>query len=144
MATLLPKNGWSRLSQWLASPRASGTRWELRRDSGFYYVLGALLLAVPLWWRSRAAWFSLVFTAVAWTWMALTHDAGASAHHVVLLWPFPILSAIAAVQKLPKFAIALFGTAMVGSNLLIVNQYLYQLQRNGAFSHIHRRDPAVV
>jgi hypothetical protein len=104
------------------------------RNTGFYYVLGTLLLLVPLWWRSRAAWFSLVFIAVTWTWMALTHDAGASAHHVVLLWPFPILFAVAALHRLPKFAIGVFGIAMVGSNLLIDNQYLYQLQRNGAYN----------
>ncbi|MEO5924726.1 MAG: glycosyltransferase family 39 protein [Bryobacteraceae bacterium] len=105
-----------------------------RRDTGFYYVLGGLLLLVPLWWRSRAAWFSLLFMAVAWTWMALTHDAGASAHHVVLLWPFPILFACAALRRLPGLVVGLAGVALVGSNLLVVNQYFYQLQRNGGFN----------
>jgi 4-amino-4-deoxy-L-arabinose transferase-like glycosyltransferase len=104
------------------------------RNTGFYYVLGALLVLVPLWWRSRAAWFSLIFMAVAWIWMALTHDAGASAHHVVLLWPFPIVFAIAALRRLPRSTMFLAGVLLAGSNLLIVNQYFYQLQRNGAFN----------
>jgi hypothetical protein len=103
------------------------------RHSGFYYILGALLLLLPLWWRFRAAWFSLVFCGVAWIWMALTHDAGASAHHVVLLWPFPILFASAALRRMPGFALFLAGLAMAGSNLLVTNQYFYQFQRYGAY-----------
>ena len=71
------------------------------RRTGFYYVLGALLLAAPWWWKYRAARFSLVFMAVTWFLMALTHDAGTSAHHVVLLWPFPILFAAVALASLP-------------------------------------------
>ncbi len=105
-----------------------------RRNTGFYYVLGGLLLLVPLWWRSRVAWFSLVFSGVAWIWMALTHDAGASAHHVVLLWPFPILFAVAAMRRFPGWLLLLVGVGMVGSNLLVVNQYLVQFHRNGAYS----------
>ena len=103
-----------------------------RRSTGFYYVLGGLLVLVPLWWRSRTAWFSLVFCAVAWLWMALTHDAGAAAHHVVLLWPFPLLFAVAALRRAPGWVLLLAGLGMAGSNLLVVNQYLVQLQRNGA------------
>jgi len=103
------------------------------RNSGFYYVLGALLVLIPLWWRSRAAWFSLVFCAVTWTWMAMTHDAGASAHHVVLLWPFPVFFAAVVLGRMPWFVVLLAGVGMVGSNLLVVNQYLTQLHRNGAY-----------
>jgi 4-amino-4-deoxy-L-arabinose transferase-like glycosyltransferase len=103
-----------------------------RRTSGFYYVLGALLLLIPLWWRSRAAWFSLVFLAVAWLWMAMTHDAGGGAHHVALLWPFPILFAAAALRRLPGRALLPVGLLLVGMNLLVVNQYLAQLVRYGA------------
>lgn len=103
-----------------------------RRNTGFYYVLGGLLALVPLWWRSRAAWFSLIFVAVAWLWMAMTHDAGAGAHHIVLLWPFPILFAAAAVRKLPTWAVLAAGIALVSQNLAVDNQYLAQLTRNGA------------
>lgn len=103
-----------------------------RRNTGFYYVLGALLALVPLWWRSRAAWFSLSFVAVAWLWMAMTHDAGAGAHHVVLLWPFPILFAAAVVRKFPAWVLFVIGTVLVSQNLAVDNQYLAQLTRNGS------------
>ena len=102
------------------------------RNTGFYYVLAALLVLIPLWWRSRAAWFSLILMTVAWLWMAMTHDAGASAHHVVLLWPFPILFVAAALRKLPGKALLPLGLALIGMNLLVVNQYLAQFARYGS------------
>jgi hypothetical protein len=102
-----------------------------RRTSYFYYAMGGLLLLVPLWWRSRAAWFALVFSAVAWLIMAATQGAGGSAHHVVLLWPFPFLFAAVVLARLPRW---LGGAALVCLVLLhvsVVNQYFYQLKRNG-------------
>jgi hypothetical protein len=103
------------------------------RRSGFYYVLAALLLAVPLWWRSRAARFSVVFFAVGWLAMALTRDAGGSAHHVILLWPFPILFAVAALNRIPwRIVPVLITTGVVVMNLLVINQHIYQFKRFGA------------
>ena len=103
------------------------------RKTGFFYVFGALLLLVPLWWRSRAARFSLVFLLVAWGMMAGTHGAGGAAHHIVLLWPFPLLFAAQTVAQIRwrwlKWAA---GAGMVLMNLLVVNQYVYQFNRNGA------------
>ncbi len=101
-------------------------------QTGFYYVFGALLLAIPWWWRSRAARFSLVFMSVAWIAMATTRDAGTSAHHVILLWPFPILFAASALAELPwRPAAILIGAGLVVMNLLVVNQYISQFERNG-------------
>jgi hypothetical protein len=117
------------------SLRGHAARWirdhlgEHRR-TGFYYVLGTLLLAAPWWWKYRAARFSLVFMAVAWFLMALTHDAGTSAHHVILLWPFPILFALASLPWRPLAWAA--ATVMIAMNLLVVNQYVAQFERNGA------------
>ena len=103
------------------------------RSTGFYYVFGALLLAAPWWWKYRAARFSLVFMAVAWFLMALTHDAGTSAHHVILLWPFPILFVSVALASLPWRPIAWAAAAvMIAMNLLVLNQYVYQFERDGA------------
>jgi 4-amino-4-deoxy-L-arabinose transferase-like glycosyltransferase len=103
------------------------------RQSGFYYVFGLLVAAVPLWWRSRAARFSLVFLCVAWLLMAYTKDAGGATHHVILLWPFPLLFASVAIANLPWRPVAILaGTALVIMNLLVVNQYLLQLERDGA------------
>jgi len=102
------------------------------RRTGFYYALGALLLAAPWWWKYRAARFSLVFMAVTWFLMALTRDAGAAAHHVVLLWPFPILFAAVALASLPWRPLAwTAGAVMIAMNLLVVNQYVAQFERNG-------------
>jgi len=103
------------------------------RKTGFYYVFGALLLAGSWWWKYRAARFSLVFMAVAWFLMALTRDAGTSAHHVILLWPFPILFASVALASLPWRPLAWTAAAlMIALNLLVVNQYVYQFERDGA------------
>jgi 4-amino-4-deoxy-L-arabinose transferase-like glycosyltransferase len=103
------------------------------KSSGLYYVYGALLLAVPWWWKFRAARFSLVFMAVSWPMMAFTHDAGNAAHHVVLLWPFPILFAAVALASLPWRPLAwTTGALMIAMNLLVVNQYIEQFERDGA------------
>jgi hypothetical protein len=103
------------------------------RSTGFYYVFGVLLLAAPWWWKYRAARFSLVFMAVAWFLMALTHDAGTSAHHVILLWPFPILFASVALASLPWRPLAWAAAAvMIAMNLLVLNQYMVQFERDGA------------
>jgi hypothetical protein len=103
------------------------------RHTGMYYVFGVLLLASPWWWKYRAARFSLVFMAVAWFLMALTKDAGQAAHHVVLLWPFPILFVAVALASLPWRPIAwIVGGGLVVMNLLVLNQYVAQFERYGA------------
>jgi len=102
------------------------------RQTGFCYVFGALLVAVPWWWRSRAARFSLVFIAVAWMVMAATRNAGNYSAHVMLLWPFPVLFVAWALAALPWRRPALLaGIAMVAMNLLVVSQYVSQYERNG-------------
>jgi 4-amino-4-deoxy-L-arabinose transferase-like glycosyltransferase len=114
------------------------------RTDALLYAFVLALLAVPWWWPSRAARFSLVFLVVTWYAMAFTHNAGAAAHHTILLWPFPHMF-IAAVLATPfnrqtsesgrRFwsGIALAATGvLVVFNLLVVNQYLYQFERDGA------------
>jgi hypothetical protein len=103
------------------------------RAGGMEYAAALSLLAVPLWWRSRAARFCLVFTAVAWFFMASTRDAGASLHHTVLLWPFPQLFVGVAIAALRwKWLAAAIAIVLVAMNLLVVNQYVAQFERNGA------------
>jgi hypothetical protein len=107
------------------------------RTGGMLYACGALLLLAPLWWRSRAARFSVVFSAVAWAAMALTRDAGGATHHTVLLWPFPQLFVACALAAIPwrllgKWIACITTTALVVFNLLVVNQYILQFERNGA------------
>ncbi len=117
---------------------------EHRKDALLYAFVLALL-AVPWWWRSRAARFALVFLVVTWYSMAFTRNAGAAVHHTVLLWPFPHMF-IAAVfaglmtrqtsgsgRKLwSAIASACLRRGRVVFNLLVVNQYLLQFERDGA------------
>jgi 4-amino-4-deoxy-L-arabinose transferase-like glycosyltransferase len=104
-----------------------------RRESELYYVYGLMLLLLPLWWPSRAARFSLVFLSVAWILMALTKNAGAAAHHDVLLWPFPTLFAASVLASIRWRWLAVpAAAAMVLMNLLVVNQYVLQFERAGA------------
>jgi branched-subunit amino acid transport protein AzlD len=126
----------------LTTPLGRATGWIRNhlgehRTGWMLYACGALLLAVPLWWRSRAARFSVVFCAVAWAAMALTRDAGGSAHHAILLWPFPQLFVACALAAIPwrppwKWMACVGSTALVVFNLLVVNQYILQFERNGA------------
>jgi len=108
-------------------------RFGEHRESEHYYAYGLLLALVPLWWRSRAARFSVVFVSVAWIMMAFTRNAGAAAHHDVLLWPFPILFAVSALACLRwRWIMIAAAAAMVLMNLLVVNQYILQFERDGA------------
>jgi hypothetical protein len=77
--------------------------------------------------------FSLVFILVAWAQMALTKDAGGSAHHTVLLWPFPHLLVAAAfaqatgvLRRAAPLVLAALVGVVCGSNMLVTNQYLAQ------------------
>lgn len=122
-----PRTAWQRASVWLRAKAGE------HRRSGFYWVLGALLLAAPLWWRSRAAWFALLASATSWLLMAATRDAGGAAHHLALLWPFPVLFAAAALRRLPLWAMTAAGVLLASSNLLVLNQYHAQLVQHGAW-----------
>jgi hypothetical protein len=97
------------------------------------YACGLALLLVPWWWKSRTARFSAVFLCVTWLAMAVTRDAGMSAHHSVLLWPFPQLFLATALAALPWRKLAMTaGAALVAINLLVVNQVIADFERNGA------------
>lgn len=102
-----------------------------RHQSGMYYGMGVILLLVPLWWRSRAAWFSLIFCTVSWLLMATTKGAGTSVHHVILLWPFPILFASVVLGRLPKYAGAAATVGIVIAHLLVLQQYLLEFRQHG-------------
>lgn len=103
------------------------------RAGGMEWAVYLCLLAVPLWWRSRAAWFCLVFCAAAWFLMASTKDAGASIHHTVLLWPFPQLFVAVTIAAIPwRWLVGALVAVLVVMNLLVINQYVAQFERNGA------------
>jgi hypothetical protein len=99
----------------------------------------AILLAVPLalfYWKtpeSRAALFALACGATIFAAMAITRSAGMAIHHTVLLWPMPQLLVGAALASLPWCWLrAGLVSLLVSSNLLVINQYVVQFERNGA------------
>jgi len=116
-----------RFAQWAQD------RFGEHRQTGMLYGLGIALLLVPWWWRFRAAWFAVVFLLTVWTLMAFTRDAGGSVHHCVLLWPFPELFLGVTFAALPWRRIALLaGAVLVAMNLLVLNRYILDFERNGA------------
>jgi hypothetical protein len=103
------------------------------QSSGFDYVFLLSILAVPLWWKKRAARFALVFMMVTWLAMAITRDAGGAIHHAVLLWPFPqfFVAVVLASLPWPRLA-AVLAVMCIATNLVVDAEYLRELDSNGA------------
>jgi 4-amino-4-deoxy-L-arabinose transferase-like glycosyltransferase len=105
-------------------------------SSLFGFSLLLSLLAAPLWWHTpgrRAALFAIAFSLVAFLAMAFTRYTG-YAHHIVLLWPMPqLLVGVAVAALRPRWLAAAAATLLIAANLLVVNQYFAQLERNGAY-----------
>ncbi len=139
------------------TPRAADT--ALERMSGMLHSLGgfryhnqlepafwvAVALLPLLWFTSarRPMLFCLIAMAAAWFQMAITKDAGLGAHHLVLLWPLPQwFVAVALVEasrwralrwrNVGAWALAAATVFLIGENLLLTNEYFYQLTRYGA------------
>lgn len=103
--------------------------------------VAALIVAAVLW-RSTARkklLFFLLALAIAWLQMAITKDAGASAHHVVLLWPLAYLFLGVALGeaalrwgRLGAAVIAVAVVYLAAGNLLVTNQHLYLFARYGS------------
>ena len=110
------------------------------RQGWLPYALVLLALLAPLWWASwRPMGFAFVTALVAMLLMGATIGAGGSVHHVVLLWPVPqFLVALGLAAVVAKRAAWLSWAACVVvavvcvTNVLVVNQYLYNVQRVGA------------
>ena len=81
-----PKTALERVSVGLK--KAFGHRYENWMLPAIALALLCLisLLRTPLW---RLPVFLLITMAVTWLQMAMNANTGASAHHVILLWPFP-------------------------------------------------------
>ncbi len=105
-------------------------------SSLFPYALLLANLLAPLWWRSparRAGMFAVVFCAVTFLAMAITRGAGTGIHHTVLLWPLPHLFVGIALSALrPRWLLSVLVVSLLISNLLVINQYLVQLDQDGA------------
>ncbi len=103
----------------------------------------ALLLTPALWFTRarRPLMFCLITIAAAWFQMAITKGAGAPAHHAVLLWPIPHMFLAVAfaeaslrLRKIGTCVLVIAVLYVAAENLLVTNQYLYQLARYGPAS----------
>jgi len=108
------------------------------------YAFAAGLFLVPLLLilrrhqGLRLLLFSLIVMCVAWLQMALTEGAGTGGHHPALMWPFPELfiavafaEASFAWKNVGRWMIAAAVVILMATNLLTLNQYLYQFVRFG-------------
>lgn len=110
-----------------------------RRNLMFYGLLLALaLLPLARGASLRTALFAMFAMAIAWIQMATTHDAGGSVHHIILLWPLPAMimavSFAAASRRLGRAglpAVAVLTAVLVGSEMLVTNEYYTLMVRNG-------------
>ncbi len=121
-----------------------GFRYHYYNEMEPAFWAGILLL--PLLWRTQARkilLFCLIAFAVGWLQMAITKNAGLGAHHVTLLWPLPQwFLAVAFVEAAAwrplqwrNAGFILLASAMLFlavENLLLTNEYFYQLSIYGA------------
>ena len=104
----------------------------------YAFVLAVLLAAFARGGALRAILFALVAMGVAWLQMAIVANAGASVHHVVLLWPLPqLVIAVSFAAAASRFgraaapALAVVLATLAASNLLLLNEYFALATRNG-------------
>lgn len=110
-----------------------------RQTLMFYAVLLGLVLTPFSGARAiRTVAFCVIAMAVAWIQMALTANTGGSVHHTILLWPLPVwivaVSFAGAADRLGRAAAPVLAVAallLVGSNLLVLNEYHLMMARDG-------------
>ncbi len=129
-----PRNGLERVSTEVASLTGNP------KSNLILYAFGAALLLAPLAAGDgrRAIVFALIAMAVIWVQMVLTKNAGAGAHHAILLWPLPqmviAVSFAAASQRLGQMgkpALAASLAILLASQLAVLNEYRVLMARNG-------------
>jgi hypothetical protein len=136
-----PRSGLERMSFQVHA--ALGDHNRNRLEAGFGVTLLLLLPLLVLSKHRRILLFSLITIGVGWLQMAITKNAGEGAHHVVLLWPIPHwFMAVALTEaslwqwlrwrRMGECLLAMAILYLAAENLLVTNQYLYQLVRYGA------------
>jgi hypothetical protein len=118
---------------------------SLRSQNKMEVAFWAGILLLPLLWRTpvqRTLLFCLIAFAVGWVQMAITKDAGLSAHHITLLWPLPQwFLAVAFVEaaawrplqwkSIGTVLLTVGVLFLAGENLLLTNEYFYQFASAG-------------
>jgi hypothetical protein len=122
----------------------AGSRYHYHNEMEPAIWVGLALL--PFLWFTRARkpmLFCLIAFAVGWLQMAVTENAGLSPHHVTLLWPLPQWFLAVALVEAAAWRPLWWrnaGTVLLASavlflavdNLLLANEYFYQLSAFGA------------
>jgi hypothetical protein len=76
--------------------------------------------------------FGLLACFGTWLPMIFVAGGGSGAHHAILLWPFHFLAIAAALSAIPRAWISAAATVLLcASNLLVTNEYYWELVRNG-------------
>lgn len=98
------------------------------------------LVCLPLVWRqpaARAVAFAVIFMVAVWAQMVPLKNGGTGVHHVILLWPMPVLI-VAAVggalgDRMARPNRWVYGLTAIGmvSGLLVTSTYYRDLLRNG-------------
>ena len=119
-------NGLQRISQTvsetLGNPMHNLTIWAFGIS-----VLGLFLRA-----SRKPVLFAILACAGTWLPMFLTANAGAAAHHVILLWPFQFMAIAATLAAIPwAWASAAVTLILCASNLAVTNEYYWEMIRNG-------------
>lgn len=129
-ATPGPKVGTARSVVQRVSERLSSGDYPVANWNPFALVFAVLAVLAT---RQRAGWFALIFLVVTWVAMAATARAGGGAHHVVLLWPFPMMLVAVAIDAIAprRWIAAAMCAVLCAGNLLALNQYAAMLIRNG-------------
>ncbi len=114
---------------------ASQTVSETARHPTHNLTVAALCLAcLGLFARAsrKPVLFGLLACAGTWLPMIVISGGGGGAHHAILLWPFHFLAIAAALAAIPRASIsAAAALVLCASNLLVTNEYYWELVRNG-------------
>jgi hypothetical protein len=96
-------------------------------------LLAAVLLAHPKVRGSMPFCLFALFTGLlTWGGMLLSRGAGGSAHHTILVWPWPqIFIAAVLAASLRKGAFAVVITILVASNVILTGSYAVSAFQNG-------------
>jgi len=105
------------------------------------YAFALALVTLPLLWGTRARkpmLFSLLLMVVVWLQMAFTKGAGTGAHHVVLMWPWPMFfigtgfaEASLHLRRMGVAVLAGILLTMAVTNCFVTNQFLAELIEDG-------------
>ncbi len=104
----------------------------------YAFFLAILLAPLARGPARRAILCALAALALAWGQMAITANAGGSAHHIILLWPLPqfviAVSFAAASRRIGRAAVPAFSAVtltLLVSGALLLNEHYATIVRNG-------------